>query len=191
MLIVENTVSVYQLGKNITFWDITLCFHKLFYVYKSKSILLNHLKNWGFQLGREWRIIPKNQREVKISTEQLLHLRIRENCWRGVRKIVRASKFAAISYLLGMLRHTPINSHQHDFQKMTGTRTTARDKSKWTGESPKASTLHKELHSTANRGETVFPREKHINWSSNTKWAILKTYVHVTIKRLSMLYLRI
>lgn len=133
MLIVENTVSVYQLGKNITFWDITLCFHKLFYVYKSKSILLNHLKNWGFQLGREWRIIPKNQREVKISTEQLLHLRIRENCWRGVRKIVRASKFAAISYLLGMLRHTPINSHQHDFQKMTGTRTTARDKSKWTG----------------------------------------------------------
>ena len=37
--------------------------------------------------------------------------------------------------------------------------------------------------------ETVFPREEHTSWLSNTKWSVLKMYVYtVTLDRLSSLY---
>jgi hypothetical protein len=39
-------------------------------------------------------------------------------------------------------------------------------------------------------GEIVFPRED-TNWLSNTKWSALRTYLKVTLYRLSMLYLGI
>jgi hypothetical protein len=40
-------------------------------------------------------------------------------------------------------------------------------------------------------GEIVFSKEEHINWLSNAKWSVLKTFMQVAGYRLSWLYLGI
>jgi hypothetical protein len=40
-------------------------------------------------------------------------------------------------------------------------------------------------------GEIIFPRREHTNWLSNSKWQYLKSFMQVTLYRLSRLYLEI
>lgn len=70
---------------------------------------------------------------------------------------------------------------------MSLTRTTATGHIK-VGKAQKFSTLWKEpqLLRMLRAGETVLPGEEHANWSSNTKWSVLKMYLQVTVHRSSI-----
>ena len=67
---------------------------------------------------------------------------------------------------------------------------TPMDMSKWTRKDPEVLTLLEELWVTKDcRVGEIILKESNGNWLSNTNFSSLKTYVQVTLHRLSWLYL--
>lgn len=126
------------------------------------------------------------------------YLRLRDDCRRGGRKMIREFSVGSSPKNVKLHPSTPIKSCQHDWPNMSWARMTPTRQCQhlWLllKEGQEASTLHKELRATEKWmlgvGTIVFPREEHTDcWPTSHGQAALKTCTYVTLCRPSRSYI--
>ena len=146
-------------------------------IFSNQSI--NNLKN--SKNAELWSPIP-----IDNLHNDSQNLSSKEHCRKGGRQVVRRRirEFAMWLCFPGKSKVSPTWLPKHELTKDDNSRHAKVDR-----KVQEASTLHKEWQATQKcwEGRNSLPQKDHNTWLSNTKWSVLKTFIQVTLYRLSSL----